>query len=351
MAINKIIQEDLEIITSANIPWSDFAGKTILVSGANGVLPSYMVETLLFLSAHVLLNKCRVIALVRNEEKAKKRFADYLNRDDLFIIVQDVCAPIRISEKIDYIVHAASQASPKYYGTDPVGTLNANIFGTTNLLHLAKENHVQSFLYMSSSEVYGMSVNSVSAIAETDYGYLDPTQVRSCYAESKRMGENICISWKHQYSVPVKIVRPFHVYGPGMMLDDGRVFADFVADIVGNRDIIMKSDGAAKRAFCYLRDAALAFFYVMLLGEDGGVYNVGNDNAEISVLNLANTLVSLFPEKQLKVVIKANDNSTYLPSPVMRNLPDVTRLNKLGWYPKVTIEEGFQRTIKSYEHN
>ena len=264
---NKIIEEDLlRIIKGSDLPWSDFENKTVLITGANGFLPAYMVETLLFLNERKNTNKTRVIGLVRNRERASSRFIHYQNRSDFELVIQDVCDPLpfRKRDKINYIVHAASQASPKYYGKDPVGTILPNIIGTHNLLNLAKDKKVKGFLFFSSSEVYGQVDSSKMPIKEDTCGFIDPMDARSCYAESKRMGETMCVSWFHQYDVPSKIIRPFHTYGPGMRLDDGRVYADFINDIVNNRDIVMKSDGSAIRAFCYVADAVTGFFTVLL---------------------------------------------------------------------------------------
>jgi nucleoside-diphosphate-sugar epimerase len=290
----------------------------------------------------------RVLALVRNIEKARTRFKYYLNNQNLEFILQDVCDPIYIEEKIDFIIHAASQASPKYYGIDPVGTLSANILGTINMMKLAQTHSIESFLYFSSSEVYGNLENSKIPTTEVDYGYLDPTNIRSCYAEGKRMGETICVSWLHQFGIPSKIIRPFHTYGPCMALDDGRVYADFIADIVLNRNIVMKSDGKARRTFCYLSDATIASFMILLNGKNGEAYNVGNSDCEISVIQLARKLVKLFPERKLKVVVNEIQNSGYLKSKVLRNCPDLSKIKKLGWIPTVNIDNGFHRTVLSY---
>ncbi|MEG4343159.1 NAD-dependent epimerase/dehydratase family protein [Microcoleus sp. A003_D6] len=344
-----IIQEDLENILAANLPWNNLAGKTVLISGANGFLPAYIVEALLFLNEYTSQEKTKIIALVRNKKKFLNRFSMYQERKELNLIVQDVCSPILIDNKVDYIIHAASQASPKYYGKDPVGTLSANVIGTYNLLNLAKDNPVENFLFFSSGEVYGEVQSSQIPTKESDYGYVDPTKVRSCYAESKRMGETMCVSWCHQYGIPTKIVRPFHTYGPGMSLDDGRVYADFIANIVNNTDIVMKSDGSAIRAFCYLADAIQGFLTVLLKGEDGQAYNVGNDRGEASILDLANRLVSLFPEKRLKVVKQeVTQPPGYLRSNILRNCPDISKVRGLGWEPTTSVEEGFHRTIRSF---
>jgi UDP-glucuronate decarboxylase len=343
---NKIIAEDLDIIINAQLNWASFSNKNVLITGANGFLPAYLVETLLHLIKKGIINNTIIFALVRNIEKAKKRFKPNKN---LHFIVQDVCDPISIEEPLHFIIHAASQASPKYYGTDPVGTLNANVLGTTNLLKLAKENPIESFLYFSSSEVYGCIDCNRNPIKENDFGYIDPTNVRSCYAEGKRMGETICVSWAQQYNIPVKIVRPFHTYGPGMDLNDGRVYADFINNVLSNTNIVMKSDGLAKRAFCYLSDATIAFYTVLLKGEQGNAYNVGNPDGEISIIDLATKLVDMFPEKKLSVIKSDNQTTGYLKSSVLRNCPDLTKIKNLGWSPKVDINNGLYRTIKSYE--
>lgn len=347
--MNQIIQEDLDFILSNNLPWESFFGKTVLISGANGLLPSYLVETLLYLNQKNLGTSVKVIGIVRNIEKAKVRFKSYENRSDLVLINQDICEPIQYDKPVDYIIHAASQASPKYYGLDPVGTLNANIIGTKNLLEFARKNNPMSeFLLFSSGEVYGVTHDSNHMIKESDYGYIDPTNVRSCYAESKRMAETMCICWSHQYGISVKIVRPFHTYGPMMLPDDGRVFADFVFDIVNNRNIVMKSDGSTKRVFCYISDATIGFFTVLLKGKIREAYNVAG-NAEVSILELANLLIDLFPEKNLKLIREIRtDNNHYLVSPIQYHFPDTSKLKQLDWNTRYTLNDGFKRTIESY---
>jgi len=346
---NRVVEEDLAAITSASIDWHLFAGKTILITGANGFLPGNMVETLLYINENKYYEPIKVIGLVRNTYRAWNRFSAYKGRSDLHIITQDVSATLNIQEPVDYIIHAASQASPKYYGLDPVGTLTANIIGTYNLLELAREKKLKGFLFFSSSEIYGEVSEGNIPTPETVYGYIDPLNVRSCYAESKRMGENMCVSWFHQYQVPVKIVRPFHTYGPGMKADDGRVFADFVFNVVNNKNIEMHSDGNAIRAFCYVTDAVIGFFKVLLHGANGDAYNVGNTYGEISIRDLAYLLVNLFPEKGIQVIVK-NDvqYDGYLQSGILRTSPDIKKMVNLGWEPKISLRDGFKRTIQSY---
>jgi UDP-glucuronate decarboxylase len=347
MISNKIINEDItEILLNFN-HFEKFKNKTILISGAAGFLPAYLVETFLCLDP---IYNTKVIALVRTLDKANKRFSDWSDDSRLKLIQHDVSYPYISTEKIDYIIHAASQASPIYFGLDPVGTLNANILGTINLLNLAKDHKVESFLFFSSGEVYGEVNSKDIPIKEDSFGYLNPTQVRACYGESKRMGENICVSYQSQFGVKARIVRPFHTYGPGMSLTDGRVFSDFVSNVVNKQNIIMKSDGSAIRAFCYLTDATIGFLNILVKGDDGQAYNMGNPNQEHSILELAKIIAGIYPDFNVKVIKKLHENkdNKYLKSPILRNSPNIEKIMKLGWIPKVGTLEGFKRTIDSF---
>ncbi|WP_217433172.1 NAD-dependent epimerase/dehydratase family protein [Rugamonas aquatica] len=334
------------IVATPGIDWSRLAGQTVCITGASGFLPSYMVETMLYLNETRQLG-IRVLAMVRNRAGFERRYAHHAGRADLVCIEQDISKPFTLDERPDYIIHAASQASPKYYATDPVGTLSANTLGTAALLELARASGSKGFLYFSSSEVYGAA--SKVPTAEQDYGIVDPTSVRACYAESKRMGENMCVSWSHQYGMPVKIVRPFHTYGPRMLLDDGRVYADFVACILRNEPIALKSDGLATRSFCYSADAVAGFWKVLLDGAAGQAYNIGNPDGEISMRALGQLLVGMYPEKGLSVsYVERPQGDNYLASAVQRGAPDIAKANALGWRPATSLADGFRRTIESY---
>ena len=346
--INKIIESDLKYITGEKLAWESFKDKTVLISGASGFLPSYMIETLMYLNETRQFN-IRVIGLVRDLEKACARFSHYDGNKCLKLVSQDVCDKIKIDEDIDYIIHAASQATPKVFRDDPVGTLSPNVIGTANLLNLAVEKKVKSFLFFSSTGVYGYVDQSYYPIKEDCYGSLNPTELASCYLESKRMGENMCIAWLHQYGVPVKIIRPAITYGPGLKLDDGRSFADFISNIVNDQDITLFSDGKVLRNFCYIADATLGFFIVMLKGGVGEAYNIATDH-EISIIDLAQKLVKdVFPERNLKVVMKTDASKNYLRMNFPRTAVDIAKLKALGWKLNFPIEEGFKRTVASYK--
>jgi UDP-glucuronate decarboxylase len=341
---NPIIARDVAHILRSDLPWAELNGSTILISGAAGFLPSYLIETLAGLNAQGA--SIRVVGLVRRQETAQARLA-HLADLGVEYMTQDVSQPLRPDiPPADFIIHAASQASPRFYGVDPVGTLEANSTGTQQLLRHAQLSGSRSFLFFSSSEIYGLNRDQDISITELDLGYLDPATIRACYAESKRLGETMCVAWNHQFGVPSRIVRPFHTYGPGMSLDDGRVFADFVADVVNCREIVLKSDGTARRAFCYVADATLGFFTVLLRGESAQAYNVANPNAEISMLDLAQLVANLFPERCSGVRLAvAPSGNQYLKSSIMRSCPSIEKIGRLGWTPAVDLAEGFRRTI------
>jgi UDP-glucuronate decarboxylase len=346
---NPIVQEDVQRLIARPLPWDALTGATVLVTGAAGFVPAYLVETLLHLN-EARGSGIQVLALVRNRERALRRFAAHADRKDLRLVVQDAAEKPGIDGPVDYVIHAASQASPRYYGSDPVGTLLPNVLGTRHLLELARDRRSRALLFVSAGEAYGRLRDDQFPTRECDFGILDPTDLRSCYAEAKRMGETMCIAWHHQFGVPARIARPFHTYGPGLDPMDGRVFADFVAAIVAGRDLVLRSAGSARRAFCYLADVTEGLFTILLRGADGNAYNVGNPGGELSIRELAELLVGEFAERRLRVTYAARSSAGgYIESPFARNCPDVARMAALGWAPTTSVAEGFRRTVKALE--
>jgi nucleoside-diphosphate-sugar epimerase len=347
--LSEIVRGDLDEIVKSNINWDRFKNKTILVSGGAGLLPSYLVQSLLHANRHHNL-KLKVICMSRSSESVNKRLGYFLNDPYFKAIIHDVTRPIPVEiMPSDFVIHAASQASPKFYAIDPVGTLLTNTIGTQHLLEYSVRSKAERFMFFSSGEVYGAPLNPMEPITETSYGYLDPMNVRSCYAESKRIGETLSIAWAKQYGLDIVVVRPFHTYGPGMALDDGRVFADFVADVVAKKDISIRGDGSEKRCFCYLADATVGFLSVLLNGVNLEAYNVANPLCEISMKNLAKLISDLFPEHNIKIRFEnSGTKKNYLKSPILKSLPSIEKIKKLGWFPTTSLEEGFSKTIKSF---
>jgi len=347
--LHPFIQEDLLNIANLPLPWKSLQNKVILITGGNGFLASFLAKSLLTANRFHQLN-CRVICVLRNHSQLNSKFMEWEGDPNLIIYKQDISQDLPNNfPKANFYIHAASQASPKYFGIDPVGTLSANSIGTQNLLRHAHDSGAEKFLFFSSAEVYGQPIDPNIPISETAYGYLDPMNFRSCYAESKRIGENMCVSWSKQFMLNISVVRPFHTYGPGMALDDGRVFADFVRDVVAKKNIQVNSAGKAMRAFCYLSDATAGFLTVLLKGENAQAYNIGNPDAEISIEDLATTIAKLFPDRNIRCEIQETLIDTfYARSPVSRACPNIDKIKGLGWVPIVSIEDGFKRTISTY---
>lgn len=346
----RILEEDLRAILARDLPWHALSGKRIVLTGAGGFLGGYLVRTLLALHRVGKVSEpLQVVAPVRNVERAKAKLRDCLGDTQLCLVhgdLNDIAVPAL--GDVHYVIHNASQASPRYYGSDPVGTMLPNTVGTAALLDvLRRSSDPRGMLFVSSSEVYG-AVSSESYLREQDYGIVDPMGLRACYAESKRAGEALCVAFHHQHRIPAWVVRPFHTYGPGLAPDDGRVFSDFAYNVARNEHIVMNSDGSARRAFCYASDAVAGFFTVLLRGEPAHAYNVANQRGELSVMELAELLVGLFPQKALRVEHRvAADPTGYLRSSVNRIVPDTTRLESLGWRAEVSPALGFKRMIET----
>jgi UDP-glucuronate decarboxylase len=344
-------RQDVSAVLARELPWKKLSGQKVLVTGAAGFLGSYLVRTLLALHPLEKVERpVHVIAMVRDVDKAYSRLADLLG--DRYLTVQR-CDLAQLSsagiDSCNYVLHAASQASPRFYGVDPVGTLLPNAIGTAALLlALQRSPDPRGFLFVSSSEVYG-SVASDMCLHETAYGSLDPTTVRTCYGEGKRFGEALCTAWSHQHQLPTYIVRIFHTYGPGLQQDDGRVFADFAFNVMRGENIVMTSDGSARRAFCYVSDSIAGIFTVLLTGTSATAYNVGNSAACLSLVELADLLVNLYPEKKLAIDRRtAPASPNYVPSIVSQILPDTSRLERLGWRANIDPATGFRRMIEAY---
>lgn len=345
---NQIVLNDMKHIASRREDWGWLKNTSILITGAYGMLVSYTVFFLIYLNETIPDMNITILAQGRNKEKMRDRFGMYMDRAYFHTLSNNICEPLMIDDPVDYMIHAASLASPQYYKTNPVDTLLPNVIGTYHLLEFARKKQVEGFLLFSSGDVYGVLPENLTEVTETDDGYMDPMNIRSCYGESKRMAENMCKSWAMQYGVPAKSVRICHTYGPTMDIqNDQRVFAEFVRNIVDGKDIVMKSDGSATRPFCYLADATDAFLRILKDGGIGEAYNMCNNSCLISIRALAEQLVALYPEENLKVIVQAREaNSAYMESQSKKTPPiSVKKLQSLGWNPHVGIAEGFHRTI------
>ena len=351
--LNEIIEKDLNEIYASGMDWTVFENKTVLLTGAYGMLASYLTLFLQYLKIYKKIN-VKIIVIVRNKEKFYKKFRDLINVDAITIYENELREPLDIKEGIDYIVHAASLASPQHYSVRPVDVLIPNTIGCYHLLNLAKNKQVKSFLLFSSCEVYGKADNSIKFIRENDFGSMDPLDIRSCYGESKRMAETMCKSFFVQYAVPTKIARIAHTYAPTMDIEnDPRVFSSFVKNIVNSEDIIMKSDGSSKRPFCYITDAVAGYLKILIHGKSGEAYNVCNSSQFVSIKELAECLASLYPSRHINVIQKERTkNEHYTENTLLlhnESIHDNTKLKSLVWKDSVSIADGFDRVVRYIE--
>lgn len=342
---DNIITEDMEDIFQRDIPLRKLYGKTVMISGATGMLASYVVYFLIWLNETQKAN-INIIALARNQKKCRERFGEYLERDYFKLCFDNVLEPLRIDGDINYIIHAASLASPQYYGTNPVDVAAPNIIGTYNLLEVAHQKQVKGFLYFSSGDVYGKMPEGIGEFSEQEMGTTDPLEPHSCYSESKRMGETLCASYYRQYGVPTTIARIGHTYGPTMdILNDPRVFSSFMKNVYEGKDIVLRSDGTAKRPFCYIADGVAAYLLILLRGEPGNAYNVCNTDQFISMNELAEVMVNLRQDVNMRVVHKGmrSDSKCVENKDNVANCPSSLKLKKLGWECHFDVKDGFSR--------
>ena len=346
---NEIILNDLKEIHKSNINWNKLQNKKIMITGAYGMLASYLVYELIYQNEKYQRN-ITIIAVVKNKDKLNERFGVYTQKKYFKTLISDLTDKIKYKEDVDYIIHAASFASAEYYSTIPVQVLEPNTIGTYNLLNFAKNKNIKGMLFLSTGNIYGL-VSGKKYLAEEDYGSLSTLDAHSCYEESKRMGETLFKSYYTQYNLPTRIVRIFHAYGPTMDINDPRVFSSFTRDVINKQDIQMKSEGLAKRSFCYITDIITGFLTILLEGEDGEAYNLCNTQQFISIIDLANIMVNIFPERGLKVIkVKRDENENYIEYHSNDEIiPCNRKLEKLGWKANITCHEGFKRVIKAQE--
>ena len=345
MKESHIIAEDLERIAAEPIDWEKLRGKTVLISGINGLIASYIARMIFYLNdtknANILL-----YGLARNEKKTADKWGGLLERNDFRMVYQDVTQPLSLDVRIDVMIHAASQTGPEQFVKDPVGTAMGNVLGTYHLLEYGRNHGLSQFLLLSTREIYGKG--NLDFVSEDEYGVMDPTSVRSCYPESKRMAENLCVSYRQQYEMDCRIVRIAHTYGPGMLLGDGRVVGDFLGNVVNRENIVMNSDGLGTLALTYIGDVVAGIFYTLLHFREH-VYNVSNSQETVTVKELAQMLCEVFEDRGISVImnIPKEKSSGYLAYKLGFLKSD--KAAKEGWEPKVNLRSGMKRTVQYFD--
>jgi nucleoside-diphosphate-sugar epimerase len=359
----QVVDSDLEFIAvQAHEELAAMAGRRVMIAGGAGFLGYYLVQAPLYWNrTHPDSAPIHVTVLDNFVRGVPPWLTDLEGNPDLRLLKHDITHPLPADlGDVQYVVHAASIASPTYYRKYPIETMDANINGLRFLLEYclaqkAKGRPVEGVLFYSSSEIYGDPTIENIPTAETYRGNVSCTGPRACYDESKRYGETLCVNFAQQHGLPIKVARPFNNYGPGLKITDGRVIPDFARDVLNGRDIVMLSDGSAKRTFCYVADAVVGYYKVLVKGRPGEAYNVGVEDPEISMLDLVDRVATLGRELfgySGRVVRRNSADKDYLVDNPSRRCPVIAKARtELGYDPQVTINEGLRRSLIWYSGN
>ena len=355
MPYSHVVEEDVRgVVEDLGAALDRFAGTTVLITGAAGFLMSYLVEVLMAWNAQGGHAPCRVLALDNFKTGLPERLAHLAGAPGIQVITHDISKPLTLDEPVHFIIHGASIASPMVYRQFPLETLDANVGGTRLLLELARANPLRGFVVMSTSEIYGDPDPAFIPTPEDYRGFVSCTGPRACYDEGKRLAETLAMTYFRLFGTPVKIIRPFNVYGPGLRLDDQRVLPDFMTQVLQGEPIVLLSDGSPTRAFCYIADAAALMVRILLDGAPGEAFNLGNDEREISMLELARLTAKVGGEAlgrpAIGVRAETSADRDYLTDNPQRRLADLSKSRESfpDWSPKTGLEEGLARTFRHH---
>jgi nucleoside-diphosphate-sugar epimerase len=343
-----ILQEDLDTIASAELPWEQLRGSHILITGATGLVGSMAVKALACCNRKRELGMT-IHPMIRNPQKAEQVFGELAHREDIRFVEGDITSPVSTDEPVDYIIHGASVTASKTFVTQPVETIATAIAGTDHLLGLAHEKKVRSMVYISSMEAFGITDPALSSVREEDLGYIDVMNVRSCYSESKRMCEVLCASYAQEYAVPVKVARLAQTFGAGVSKDEGRVFAQFAKSAMRGEDIVLHTKGESTGNYCYTMDAVLGLLTILLKGNSGEVYTVANPSTTIRIKDMAQMVCDTIADKKIKVIFDIPEDAlTYGYAPDVAMHLNSDKLQSLGWRPVYDLPQMYGRLVASF---
>lgn len=335
------------MIEQSDVPWDELDGKSVLVSGAAGMLGSGVIDALVYCNEYDSMN-IDIFALGRTKDKIEKRYGRICEKKYFHVIEADVVHPLGFDYPIDYIVHAASNANPYMFANYPVDTLLANVVGTNNFLDYARTHGTKRVLYVSSGEMYGQPDGSVTeGFYESYCGVVNYSDPRSCYPAGKRAAETLCQSYIRQYGMEAVIVRPCHCYGPTQTSLDTRALSQFIRKALAGEDIVLKSDGSLERTHCYVLDAVQAMYLVLLKAPNGEAYNIADNRSDASIRVLAETIAGA---RGRDVVFDIPDDTEKKGfSRVTCAVLNGQKLLNLGWKPIWDLKTGIQSTLDILE--
>lgn len=358
-----VVHEDLDYICK-NLAeeFSCLSGQKLMITGGAGFLGYYLVQSVLHWNKQVGEGDHIHVTVYDNYVRGVPAWLTELTKNnDLNLVTHDVTKPLAQDiGDFQYIIHAASIASPTYYRKYPIETMDANVNGLRYLLEYCrrqeeKDETIGGFLFFSSSEIYGDPSPENIPTPESYRGNVSCTGPRACYDEAKRYGETLCVNFAHHYGLPVKVARPFNNYGPGLKITDRRVIPDLARDVLDGRDLVLLSDGSPRRTFCYVSDAVVGYYKVLVRGRKGEAYNVGVEKPEVSMAELAEKLVALARDLfgyQGQVMRQASQDVDYLVDNPSRRCPSIGKAREeLGYHPTLGLDEGLTRALIWYRDN
>ena len=341
--------EDVAKVSELSLPWEKLAGKSVLISGATGLVGSFLIDVIgkrnLTCGSDI-----RVVALGRSKDRIYKRFGLSGDTGLFKAIEQDVNKDFSEElkkEKVDFVLHLASNTHPLQYSTDPIGTILTNVIGLRNMLDYAADAEAERFLFASSVEVYGENRGDTEYFAEDYLGYIDCNTLRAGYPESKRTGEALCQAYMKQRGLDVVIPRLSRTYGPSMLSTDTKAISQFIKKGVAREDIILKSEGTQLYSYSYVADAVSGLLYCLLLGESGAAYNIADPDSDITLRDMANLIATYRGKKVVFELPDATEAAGY--SKATKAILDGAKLRTLGWKAEFSMEKGLRRTIDILE--
>lgn len=340
---HRLYQEDLMMLVEDSINWEILKEKNVLVTGASGLIGTFLIDTFLKRNERYHDN-INIYALSRNRDRLETRFGHYGKKHDLHIMVQDISKEFSPEgQKYDYIIHAASNTHPKEYAGDPVGTITANVLGVYHLLEYARQNNGCRIILLSSVEVYGENRGDVTYFGEEYCGYINCNTLRAGYPESKRLSESFVQAYIAQHQVDGVIMRLGRTYGPTVAADDSKAISQFIQKAVKGEDIVLKSRGNQIYSYNYVADAIRAILTGMVDGICGEAYNVSDDASDISLKNIAEYLAKAVGTKVVYELPEENERRGY--STAVTALMDSKKIKNLGWDVRYSISEGLMQTL------
>ena len=337
---NKIYEKDIERFIDDK--FALLKNKTVFITGASGLVGSFLVDTLMYVNRALNYN-IKVVGTFSSEKTLNERFTDY-NKNPLFIpVIQDINKEISFNERVDFIIHAASNTHPELYANKPVETIKLNITGTANVLDFALKNNGCRVLHLSTMEVYGEDEN-VESFKESDIGYLNFMIPRSCYPESKRLSETLCHSYIKEFGLDIVIARLGYIFGPTIKLNSSKADVQFLNKALQNENIILKSPGLQKRSYCYVADTVNALLTILLKGKTQEAYNVASKEGNVCLKDYADTLAEI---SNVKVEFGSLGTVEIQGgSKVQNSTLNSDKIESIGWKPKFTFKEGIEHTYK-----